>query len=108
MAETLLENENIIVINIINKKCAYASDVSSIYDKDLRHFKNLKYLIIDCLRYNEHPAHFNLKQVLDLSDYLKPKKTILTNLNIDLDYKILSKKLPKNVTPAYDGMTLLF
>lgn len=93
---------------IINKKCAYASDVSSIYDKDLKYFKNLKYLIVDCLRYNEHPAHFNLKQVLNLSDSLKPKKTILTNLHTDLDYKILTKKLPKNITPAYDGMTLFF
>ena len=34
-------------------------------------------------------------------------KTILTNLHADLDYKSLIKQLPKNVVPAYDGMTLL-
>ena len=45
-----------------------------------------------------------------LSEKIKiitPKKTILTNLSADLDYKSLIKQLPKNVVPAYDGMTLL-
>ena len=39
-------------------------------------------------------------------DYLKPKKTILTNLHTDLDYNFLKKNLPSNIVPAYDGMTL--
>ena len=36
----------------------------------------------------------------------KPKKAILTNLHSDLDYKTLKNWLPKNVIPAYDGLTL--
>ena len=32
---------------IINNKCAYASDVSKIYNKDMKKFLNLKYLVID-------------------------------------------------------------
>ena len=36
----------------------------------------------------------------------KPKKTILTNLHTDLDYNELKKKLPKKVTPAYDGLSV--
>ena len=34
---------------IIDKKLAYISDVSKIFEKDYEYFKNLKYLIIDCL-----------------------------------------------------------
>ena len=34
---------------IIDKKLAYISDVSDIFEKDYKYFKNLKYLIIDCL-----------------------------------------------------------
>jgi len=90
---------------IINNKCAYASDVNFIYKKDLKHFNELKFLVIDCLRFNEHPSHFNLKNVLDLIKIINPKKTILTNLHADLDYNYLSKILPKNVCPAYDGMS---
>ena len=36
----------------------------------------------------------------------KTKKTILTNLHSDLDYNELNKKTPKNVVPAYDGLTI--
>ena len=91
---------------IINKKLAYISDVSKIYEKDYKYFKNLKYLIIDCLWYNYHPSHFNLETSLNVIKKFKPKNAILTNLSPILDYKILKKLLPKNVIPAYDGLTL--
>ena len=65
----------------------------------------LDFLIIDCLRYKNHSAHFNLSQVLDLVSFLKPKKTILTNMHSDLDYDKLKKKLPKNIIPGFDGMS---
>ena len=91
---------------IINKKLAYLSDVNKIYDKDFKYFKNLKYLIIDCLWYNFHPSHFNLERSLEVIKKFKPKKAILTNLSPVLDYKVLNKITPKNVEPAYDGLTL--
>ena len=93
---------------VINKKLAYISDVNKIYNKDFRFFKNLKYLIIDCLRYDFHPSHFNLASTLDIIRLFKPKKSILTNLHTDLDYNILKKRLPKNVVPAYDGLSINF
>ena len=39
---------------------------ASIFTKDFKYFKNIKYFIIDCLRYKEHPSHFNLSRVLSL------------------------------------------
>ena len=91
---------------IIDKKLAYISDVSQISEKDFKHLKNLNYLILDCLWINHHPSHLNLEESLNLISKLKPKKAILTNLHSDLDYKILKNKLPKNIAPAYDGLTL--
>ncbi|MDC3119715.1 MBL fold metallo-hydrolase [Candidatus Pelagibacter sp.] len=91
---------------IIDKKLAYISDVSKIYEKDFKYFKNLKYLIIDCLWYNYHPSHFNLETSLNIIKKFKPSKAILTNLSPVLDYKTLKKLLPKNVIPAHDGLTL--
>ena len=91
---------------IIDKKLAYISDVSKIYYKDYKYFKNIKYLIIDCLWYDYHPSHFNLETSLIMINNFKPKKAILTNLSPVLDYNKLKKFLPKNVTPAYDGLTL--
>ncbi len=91
---------------IINKKIAYISDVSKINHKDFRYFKNLKYLIIDCLWYDFHPSHFNLETSLSIIKKFKPNKAILTNLSPVLDYTELKKLLPKNVIPAHDGLTI--
>ena len=91
---------------LIDKKLAYASDISLFYKKDYKRLTKLDYLIIDCLWYRNHSAHFNLDQVLELVKILSPKKTILTNMHTDLDYDQLKKKLPKNIVPGYDGMTI--
>ena len=91
---------------LINKRLAYASDISLFYKKDLKKLMNLNFLIIDCLRYKNHTAHFNLNQVLRLVKILTPKKTILTNMHSDFDYEILKKSLPRNIVPGYDGMVV--
>jgi len=91
---------------IIDKKIAYISDVSKIYNKDDKYFKNLKYLIIDCLWYNYHPSHFNLEKSLSVIKKFNPKNAILTNLSTVLDYKKLKKVLPNNVVPGHDGLSI--
>ncbi len=92
---------------IINNKCAYVPDVNKIKSKDLKYLKNLKYLVVDCLRYKYHPTHFNLEDVLKLVDKIKPNKVILTNLSNEIDYKKINKSLPNNIMPAYDGLSFL-
>jgi phosphoribosyl 1,2-cyclic phosphate phosphodiesterase len=91
---------------IIDKKLAYISDVSKIFSKDLKYFKNLDYLILDCLWIKDHPSHLNLEQSINLVNELSPKKAILTNLSPVLDYNYLIKMLPKNIKPAFDGLTI--
>ena len=87
-------------------KTAYISDCNDISIVKNDNLKNLKYLILDCLKFTKHPTHFNLEESLFVHNHLQPNKTILTNLHHDMDYDFLLRKLPKNVLPAYDGMTL--
>ena len=87
---------------------AYISDCNKISKKSLINLHNLDYLIIDCLRKEKHPSHFNYEDALSLIKLVKPKKAILTNLHVDLDYKLLKKKLPLNIYPAYDGLSFNF
>lgn len=89
-------------------KIAYISDCNFIADNQLKYLQNLNYLIIDCLRIKKHPGHFNIEDALSLAKKIKPKKTILTNLHVDLDYNKLKKKLPKNIIPAFDGLSFNF
>ena len=58
-------------------------------------FMNLNYFVVDCLRYDPHPTHFNLDDVLKLIKIIKPKKTILTNLNNEIDYLKIKKNYQK-------------
>ena len=89
-------------------KIAYISDCNKISNKVTKKLMNLDFLIIDCLRMNKHPSHFNYDDAIDFAKFVKPKKTILTNLHVDLDYFILKKKLPKNIIPAFDGLSFNF
>ena len=87
---------------------AYISDCNKIPVSSLKNLYNLDFLIIDCLKIEKHPSHFNYQDALNLINEVKPKKTILTNLHTDLDYKILKKELPKTIIPAYDGLSFNF
>ena len=89
----------------VMEKIAYISDCNKIPQKNLKYLNNLNYLILDCLKISKHPSHFNLDEALRLINLTKPKKAILTNLHTDLDYFEIKKKLPKNITPAYDGLS---
>tara|TARA_B110000438_G_C15643178_1_gene576269 strand:- start:32 stop:802 length:771 start_codon:yes stop_codon:yes gene_type:complete len=93
-------------IAYVFEKIAYISDCKDFSITKSRKLKNLNYLILDCLRLEKHTSHFNLNEALYVHNSLKPKKTILTNLNHELDYNFLLRKLPKNVYPAYDGLTI--
>ena len=35
---------------------------------------------------------------------MRPKRAILTNLHIDMDYETLKAELPPGVEPAFDGL----
>ena len=92
----------------IFENIAYISDCNKIPKKSFKNLYNLNYLIVDCLKKEKHPSHFNYDDALKLINMIKPKKTILTNLHTDLDYEYLKKKLPKNIIPAYDGLSFNF
>ncbi len=86
---------------------AYAPDVSKILESSLNRLMGLDILILDALRYRPHPTHFSVQEALDHIAILKPKRAVLTNLHVDLDYEVLKAQLPANVEPAYDGMVLM-
>jgi phosphoribosyl 1,2-cyclic phosphate phosphodiesterase len=92
----------------IFEKIAYVSDCNDLSIIKAKVLKNLNYLIIDCLKFKNHPSHFNLEQALFVHYKLKPKKTILTNLHHDIDYNFLKSKLPRNVLPAFDNLQIKF
>ena len=90
----------------IFEKTAYISDCNDLSIINNKQLQNLKFLVLDCLKYIKHPTHFNLDEAIYVHNHLRPKKTILTNLHYDIDYRVLLNKLPKNILPGYDGLQL--
>src|SRR5580658_10053756 len=85
---------------------AYSCDLSGMPPETAAALSGLDVWIVDALRYLPHPSHFSLDDALAWIARLKPRRAILTNLHADLDYEELYEKLPANVEPAFDGITV--
>ncbi len=85
---------------------AYSSDVVDLPPEAFAALEGLDVWIVDALRYTPHPTHAHVDRTLEWIARVKPKRAILTNLHIDLDYEELKGRLPPGVEPAYDGMAI--
>jgi phosphoribosyl 1,2-cyclic phosphate phosphodiesterase len=83
---------------------AYSSDVVGLDEAAFAALTDLDVWIVDALRWRPHPTHAHVEMALDWIARVKPRRAILTNLHIDLDYEDLKAKLPTGVEPAYDGL----
>ncbi|QIA09978.1 MBL fold metallo-hydrolase [Draconibacterium halophilum] len=85
----------------------YITDTNFIEENELEKIAGTKILIINCLRKEKHLSHFNLKEVLEIVDQIKPEQTYLTHISHAFGkYDDVMKELPENVFMAYDGLTL--
>jgi phosphoribosyl 1,2-cyclic phosphate phosphodiesterase len=85
---------------------AYMPDVNAIPGRAREALAGLDTLIIDALRYRPHPSHFSLSEALAVIKTLQPRRAIITNMHIDLDYATLQRELPAGIEPAFDGMVI--
>jgi phosphoribosyl 1,2-cyclic phosphate phosphodiesterase len=86
---------------------AYITDAKKISSSEIQKLKKLDILVINALRIEPHPTHFNLQEALDLIKELNPKKAYLTHISHRLGFhKAISKSLPENIFLAYDGLEI--
>lgn len=85
---------------------AYSPDVVNLDDAAFEVLAGVECWIVDALRYTPHLTHSHVEKTLGWIRRVQPKRAILTNLHIDLDYLTLKNSLPDCVEPAFDGMTI--
>ncbi|MES2590013.1 MAG: MBL fold metallo-hydrolase [Bacteroidota bacterium] len=84
----------------------YLTDAKTVSEEEREKIRGSKTLIINCLHEYEHVSHFNLKEVLEFIEDVKPEKTYLTHISHYFGtHEEITKKLPANVFPAYDGLS---
>ncbi len=86
---------------------AYLTDMKTIADKELKKLKGLEVLVVNALRIDPHPSHYNLEEALDLIKKLKPKRAFLTHISHLLGFHDdVQQSLPDGVFLAYDNLTI--
>jgi phosphoribosyl 1,2-cyclic phosphate phosphodiesterase len=87
---------------------AYSPDVDALDEAAFAALEGVDCWIVDALRRTPHPSHAHLARTLEWITRVKPKRAILTNMHVDMDYETLRRELPPGVESAYDGMVLIF
>lgn len=87
---------------------AYLPDVAAIPEDVWPVLSGLDCWILDALRRTPHPTHAHLALSLEWIARVAPRRAVLTNMHIDLDYQTVEEETPAHVTPAYDGMILRY
>lgn len=85
---------------------AYSNDVVSMPEATWARLEDLDLWIVDALREKPHPTHAHLSMTLDWIARAQPRRAVLTNMHIDLDYDTLRRTLPVGVEPGYDGLSV--
>lgn len=85
---------------------AYITDADYIPESSMEKLIGVKYLVINALRKQKHPSHFNLSEAIEHIGKISPKRAFLTHISHQMGrYNEVSEELPPGVWFAYDGMT---
>ncbi len=86
---------------------AYLTDVKEVSENEIQKLKGLEVLVVNALREEAHPTHFNLQEALEFIKIVQPKKAYLTHISHVLGFhQEVQQKLPENVYLAYDNLII--
>ncbi len=88
-------------------KFAYLTDCKTIPEHSYARLKNLDVLVIDCLRYTEHPTHASLREALSYIERIQPKRAYLIHMSHEILHAELESKLPDHIRVGYDMMEII-
>jgi len=85
---------------------AYLPDVSEMTPDAWQAVTGIDCWVVDALRRRPHPTHAHLERTLEWIARARPRRAVLTNMHVDLDYATVAAETPEHVTPAHDGMVI--
>jgi len=85
----------------------YITDAKYIPDSEWSKLKDIKVLVVNALRINPHPTHYNLEEALAFIEKIKPEKAYITHIGYELGFhEKVQQGLPKNVYLAHDNLQI--
>lgn len=116
--EFWIKEQKILPIEVFHGKIAilgfrmdgltYITDASFLPPATLKTLNPTKILVINALRFKEHPTHFTLEQALAMIRQIQPRTAYLVHMTHDIKHAEAEKMLPDNVHLAYDNLEVEF
>lgn len=85
---------------------AYSNDVVDMPKDTFAALAGLDLWIVDALQDAPHKTHAHVAKTLAWIERLQPKRAVLTNMHLPLDYEALDARTPDHVEPGYDGLRI--
>lgn len=83
---------------------AYVTDAKSVPADAVARLRGVQLLVLNALFRTEHPTHLSLSQAVDVARAIGAPQTYLTHLTHQNFHADLSRELPPEIQPAYDGL----
>ncbi len=86
---------------------AYITDTHYIPASTLAQISDCGIVVLSAVRKQAHPSHFSLQQAVDILEFLRPERGIITHISHLMGkHEDVNKQLPDFIELAYDGMEL--
>lgn len=88
---------------------AYVTDANYIPEEEFEKLKGVKIFIINTVKRGKHISHYSLPEAIEVARRVGAEQSFLTHLSHQLpSHAELAAELPEGISPAYDGLSLLF
>lgn len=85
---------------------AYVTDAKEIPANAIDVLRGAKVLVINALFRTEHPSHLSIPEAIHAAREIGAERTYLTHLTHDNFHADLETELPRDIQPAFDGLTV--
>jgi phosphoribosyl 1,2-cyclic phosphate phosphodiesterase len=87
-------------------RLGYLTDASAIPSGTLDALRDLDVLVLNALRPQPHPTHFNVGEAVAIVEDLQPRRAFFVHMAHDLDHHTTNVQLPARARLAYDGQVV--
>jgi phosphoribosyl 1,2-cyclic phosphate phosphodiesterase len=85
---------------------AYVTDAKRVPDAAVERLRGARVLVVNGLFFTPHPTHLSIPEAVALAADIGAGRTFLTHLTHKYSHAELESRLPPEVRPAYDGLTV--
>jgi phosphoribosyl 1,2-cyclic phosphate phosphodiesterase len=85
----------------------YSTDAVELDETALKALNGVDTWVVGCFqRFGRHHTHAWLDRVYEWVDRVRPRRTVLTHMGVDMDWGWLRANLPPAIEPGYDGQVI--